>query len=200
MSIKAKLPKSLQKDLSKIAILSSYTIWNARHEPSWGPRTNLNSNCNCFVIALFCMYMHMYMQLYFGCFVFVFCLALHPIMVTFTYDLGTWPGLLYTIFLLASNIAVFVYIIANKDCLNNTQEFGYGLLTSHSPPPPYPCSRRDIFQSLKVQWWPTSTCRFIKQQRLVILEGILWDHIWCRESAWNFRTSTLSNLMKKQKE
>ena len=35
-SIKAKPPKSLKKDLSKIAILSSYTIWNARHEPSWG--------------------------------------------------------------------------------------------------------------------------------------------------------------------
>ena len=35
-SIKAKPPKSLKKDLGKIAILSSYTIWNALHEPSWG--------------------------------------------------------------------------------------------------------------------------------------------------------------------
>ena len=31
-----KAPKSLKKELSKIAILCSYTIWNARHEPSWG--------------------------------------------------------------------------------------------------------------------------------------------------------------------
>ena len=37
-SSKAKPPKLLKKDLStcKIAILSSYTVWNARHEPSWG--------------------------------------------------------------------------------------------------------------------------------------------------------------------
>ena len=35
-SIKAKPPQSLKKNLSKIAILSSYTIWNTRHEPSWG--------------------------------------------------------------------------------------------------------------------------------------------------------------------
>ena len=34
--IKAKPPRSLKKDLSRIALLSSYTIWNARHEPSWG--------------------------------------------------------------------------------------------------------------------------------------------------------------------
>ena len=30
-SIKATARKSLKKDLSKIAILSSYTIWNAHH-------------------------------------------------------------------------------------------------------------------------------------------------------------------------
>ena len=55
-SIKAKSPKSLKKDLSNIAILSSYTIWNARHEPSWGPQSNLTSNCNSFVIAVACIY------------------------------------------------------------------------------------------------------------------------------------------------
>ncbi|XP_072021768.1 uncharacterized protein [Amphiura filiformis] len=34
--VKAKPPRSIKKDLSKLAILSSYTIWNARHEPTWG--------------------------------------------------------------------------------------------------------------------------------------------------------------------
>lgn len=33
---KTKAPKSIKKELSRIAILCSYTIWNARHEPSWG--------------------------------------------------------------------------------------------------------------------------------------------------------------------
>jgi hypothetical protein len=34
--IGAKPRKSFARDLSKLAILSSYTIWNARHEPAWG--------------------------------------------------------------------------------------------------------------------------------------------------------------------
>ena len=33
---KAKAPKCLPKDLSKLSLLTSYTIWNARHDPSWG--------------------------------------------------------------------------------------------------------------------------------------------------------------------
>ena len=65
-SIKAKPPKSLKKELSKIAILSSYTIWNARHEPSWGGGggvlTNLTSSCNfclcscSFAVIIFCCF------------------------------------------------------------------------------------------------------------------------------------------------
>jgi tetrahydromethanopterin S-methyltransferase subunit H len=35
-SIGAKSKKTFVRELSKLALLSSYTIWNARHEPNWG--------------------------------------------------------------------------------------------------------------------------------------------------------------------
>jgi len=34
--VKGKPQKSFAKELSKLALLTSYTIWNARQEPSWG--------------------------------------------------------------------------------------------------------------------------------------------------------------------
>ena len=34
--VKAKPSKSFRKELSKLALLTSYTIWNARQEPAWG--------------------------------------------------------------------------------------------------------------------------------------------------------------------
>ena len=34
--VKAKPSKKFMKELSKLALMCSYTIWNARHEPAWG--------------------------------------------------------------------------------------------------------------------------------------------------------------------
>ena len=66
-----------------------------------GPQTNLTFNCNCFVIAVACIYMYIIFVYAIIFLLLCFCLllALHCIMVTFTDDHGTWPGLLCTIFL-----------------------------------------------------------------------------------------------------
>ena len=48
--IKAKL-KVTEKRSQETAIFSVHTIWNARHEPSWGLQTNLTSSFNCFAFA-----------------------------------------------------------------------------------------------------------------------------------------------------
>jgi len=34
-SVKAKAPKKLFRDISRMSLLSSYAIWRARHEPHW---------------------------------------------------------------------------------------------------------------------------------------------------------------------
>ena len=115
-SIKAKPPKSLKKYLSKIAILSSYTIWYARHEPSWGPQTNLTSNCNYTVIALICML--------FAAFIFLllcFCLLSRP--APYYGYLYWWPWYMTWTFvynLFACLIFAVIIYFANKDWLNNT--------------------------------------------------------------------------------
>ena len=39
--VAAKKSKAFKKELSKVALLTSYTIWNARHEPAWGSENQL---------------------------------------------------------------------------------------------------------------------------------------------------------------
>ena len=35
------------RELGKLAVLSSYTIWNARQEPAWAPKTSPSSDRDC---------------------------------------------------------------------------------------------------------------------------------------------------------
>ena len=82
-----------------------------------GLQTSLTSNYNCFlVIALYLLFAGFFLMLLLF---FMFCPALHRIMVTFSDDHGTWPGLLCTIFLLAWYLLCLYLYFANKDWLNN---------------------------------------------------------------------------------
>ena len=92
-------------DLIKIAILSSYTIWNALHKQSWRPRTNLTSTA----IALSLLFLHALCCNYNFVALFLSFPAPHHGHIYW------WPwymiwAFVYNLFLLA----VFVYI-ANKD-------------------------------------------------------------------------------------
>ena len=88
--------KNKKNNLSKIAVLSRYTIWNEQ--------TNLTSSYNRLLLlscSLLCCF----------CFLFV-CLALHCIMVTIADDHGTWTGLVCTIFACLLDICS-LYIMLN---------------------------------------------------------------------------------------
>ena len=75
-----------------------------------GPQSNLTSNCSCFVIAVACINIFFCICYYTLVACFCLLLALHRIMVTFTDDHGTWPGLLCTIFFCLLDILLCLFI------------------------------------------------------------------------------------------